>query len=111
MHLSTERQHKKLKAIPPSRRILYADSTGGLVYLPQYMAKYPRIMCYAMIVKDTKNLDGKGLLINEMVSNKQDTKQCFAILNTIKCKFTHLCMSQCSSLQSLTTVLHSTTLL
>lgn len=70
--LHCEQQIKVLHSIPAEQRVLHIDATGQLVYVAKYMKKYPKIMNYAFIVKDSLNLEEFGLLINETITSRQD---------------------------------------
>ena len=62
---------KALKSIPKTNRILHIDATGKVVHIPKAIKEFKQIMNYALIVKDSSNLDERGLLINESITSRQ----------------------------------------
>jgi hypothetical protein len=65
---------RAMKTIPSASLILHVDSTGSLVTVNNSKSiKYKRIMNYAIIAKNAKELDKRGLLVNETITSGNDT--------------------------------------
>ena len=50
MYLNMERQLEVIHTIPVEQRLLFCDSTGGLVSLPQEARKFKRVLNYDNVV-------------------------------------------------------------
>jgi hypothetical protein len=65
---------RAMKTIPSASLILHVDATGSLVTVNNSNSiKYKRIMNYAIIAKNAKELDKRGLLVNETITSGNDT--------------------------------------
>lgn len=82
--MHTESQLKAMHKIKSYYRAALIDATCNLVDVPDYMKHYPRIMNYAIVIKDLSNWEDSGLLVNEHISSRHDTAGVLDMLNLLK---------------------------
>ena len=91
MYLNMERQLEALHTIPADQRLVFCDSTGGLVNIPDEVKQYKRILNYVTKVKDLRlyntSLETKSAIINEMVTSRHDTYRCKDMFEYLKSSF------------------------
>ena len=81
--LHSELQMLALNKIIKMDRILHTDATGKLVSIPKYMKDCKQIMNYALLVKDTSDLEKQGLLVSESFTSRHDTSSIVKLLQEI----------------------------
>ncbi|CAF1060058.1 unnamed protein product, partial [Brachionus calyciflorus] len=83
--LHHENQLKLIKSIPPDRRILHIDASGGLVKIKKDHHDYGQILNYCMILKDSSRLAyPEYALINETSTSRHDAYQIGSMFRLVK---------------------------
>ena len=72
--MQCEAQLQALHSISADSRVLHVDANGGLCRISKKMnIEYKQLMNYAFLLKDFRDLNQAGVLINEVVTSRHDT--------------------------------------
>ena len=84
-----ESQLAVIKNMPPERRILHVDSSGGLCKITNKMNdQYQQLMNYVFLIKDASDLDNiPGVMVNEVITSRQDTCRIGEMFHLLKHNF------------------------
>lgn len=89
--LHCEKQLETIEYVEPQKRMLFVDSSGGLVKMTKQMNEYyQRIQNYVFLLKDVSKLHEYGAVINEVVSSQHDTGRLSEMFQTMKNNFEKL---------------------
>ncbi|CAF0973126.1 unnamed protein product [Brachionus calyciflorus] len=89
--LHTETQIRLINQVPPNRRILHVDATGGLVQIFKYQKNYNQILNYVMLMKDSMNLnESEYFIINETATSRHDAYSIGSMFRLVKHNYSRI---------------------
>lgn len=74
LSMHCEKQLQAIKALKEENRILHLDSSGKYCLITREMNdQYQQLMNYVFILKDVSDFEKPAIIINEVITSRQDT--------------------------------------